>query len=101
MKVRIRPHPEVFKGLGIKGIPYWYNTGVVEGHQGYRKVMMMLEPKKEILSPNEQKIYEPVTEVIDEKEKVPPSILEDKRLIVEEYDEETRPRRGQNKKEVN
>lgn len=103
MKVRIRPHPEIWEEFGIKGISYWYRIPGVQtsGHQGYRKVMIMLELNKSLLSPNEQKFYEPVAEVIDEKENVPPGILEDRRLIVEEYDEETSPKtKKQNKKEV-
>ena len=93
MKVRIKPHPAVWNELKIVGLPYWYNLGTKDGRVQYRKVMIMLEPeKKELLSANEQKSYEPVSEVIEEREKVIPSILEDKRLIIEEYDDENLPK---------
>ena len=103
MKVRITLHPEIAKEFGIKGIPYWERIPNVEanGHIGYKKYMIMTEAKKELLSPNEQKFYEPVTEIIAEKGNVSPALLEDKRLIIEEYDEETSPKtKKQNKKEV-
>lgn len=100
MKVKLRPHLAIWKEFKIIGYPVFKRIeGLVPvGHAGLEKLMIMIEPKKELLSANEQASFTPVTEVIMEKEDIPASVLNDRRLIVEEYDEGPSPKmKRQNK----